>query len=238
MKQTNVLSTLVMLVSFVLVVPTTILLSHASEHPDDPDMETTMLLISHGTAIILLLLFIAYVVFRFRMHSNVFKRGDKAAHRGFTMSSTLSSWAAQSSFEPGPVSLAAFFVAAGACAVINARYLILSVSGLGPSLHLTKSFTGVILLPMVGNLGKSFMIVNRARKKADLTIRIIMSNILDTLLFITPLLVLLGWAMGKPVGLDFGLFETIVFLLAMIISTYLLEHGKTTYFEGFMLVGT
>jgi Ca2+:H+ antiporter len=65
-----------------------------------------------------------------------------------------------------------------------------------------------------------------------------MSNVLDVLLFIMPLLVLLGWAIDIPVKLDFGLFETVVFFLAMTVMTYLLQQGKTSYFEGFMLMGT
>ncbi|KAL2127383.1 hypothetical protein VTI74DRAFT_10820 [Chaetomium olivicolor] len=232
-KQTSVMSTLVMLVSIVLVIPT-IMVSARSQtiaFRDSYDDDETVLTLSRGISIILLLLFSTYVSFRFHTHPSVFQLATTLSARG---------WESHAVADPGLLSLSLVFLASATCAVGCTRYLILSLDGAFRALNMTKSFAGLILTPLLGNLGKAIVIISRSKRVPNLSdpIRGIMTNILDTLLFITPLLVLLGWIMNQPMALDFDSFEAIVFLLAMIILTYLLEHGKTTYFEGVMLIGT
>ena len=79
--------------------------------------------------------------------------------------------------------------------------------------HITKSFIGLMILPLTGSFTKSFIIIWNARsegeakpgqiRRLDFTVRSVMTNVLDTLLCIMPLLVLV---IGQPMILEFGRF--------------------------------
>lgn len=241
--RTGAMSALVMVVSICLTIPTIMSITNKESAPQDGS-QRSMLILSHGTSVVLFLLFISYLIFRFQTHHELFNR-----NHGPTRSLTVLSMQPElDGVTASPLILASGFLGAMVCAGICTNYVIRNIDITVKMLHITKSFTGLVLLPLTGNLAKSFNIIGNARQegnfsptkvnKLDSAIRLIMTNILDTLLFIMPVLVLLGWIINKPMMLQFGLFETVVFLQSIVIMTYLVQHGKTTYFEGFMLIGT
>lgn len=235
------MSALVMVVSICLTIPTIMSISNKESVPQE-GRQRNMLILSHGTSVVLFFLSISYLAFRFQTHHELFNR-DHGPTRSLTVLLMQPDHVTTS-----PLILASGFLGAMACAGICTNYVIRNIDLTLKMLHITKSFAGLVLLPLAGNLAKSFNIIRNARQEGnispktannlDCAIRLIMTNILDTLLFIMPLLVLLGWIIDKPMTMQFGLFETVVFLQSIVIMTYLVQHGKTTYFEGFMLVGT
>ncbi|PHH86510.1 hypothetical protein CDD83_10118 [Cordyceps sp. RAO-2017] len=201
-----------------------------------------MLALSCTTAFALLALFLFYLSFRFLTHGQLFLRNPSTTRHspgspadGMPEAATLE-----------PLALGLGFAGSIACTAASAHFLLGSLKGSVGPLHATNSFIGLVVLPLAAGLAKSVAIVRHARSPAnpgagsglDFAIRSVMTNVLDTVLFIMPLLVLLGWAVGRPMLLDFGLFEMTVLLLAIMIMTSLVQHGKTTYFEGFMLMVT
>ncbi len=237
--RTGVMSALVMVVSACLVIPTIMSVTDKASRAKDG------LGLSHDTSIVLFLLFVSYVVFRFRTHPQVFSRNQQGTAPTTDWPSLQHELAEDA---PGPLAQGLSFVGAVACSAVCANYLIRNMEAATRDMHMTKAFAGLVLLPVTGNLAKSINIIRNARhdgalpaariSKLDFAIRSIMTNILDTLLFILPLSVLLGWALSKPMTLRFELFDAVVFLLSIVVITYLIQHGKTTYFEGFMLMGT
>ncbi|OBT53557.1 hypothetical protein VE04_06747 [Pseudogymnoascus sp. 24MN13] len=239
--RTGAMSALVMVVSICLTIPTIMSISNKESVPQE-GRQRNMLILSHGTSVVLFFLSISYLAFRFQTHHELFNR-DHGPTRSLTVLLMQPEHVTTS-----PLILASGFLSAVVCAGICTNYVIRNIDLTVKMLHITKSFAGLVLLPLAGNLAKSFNIIRNARQegnispkmanKLDCAIRLIMTNILDTLLFIMPLLVLLGWIIDKPMTMQFGLFETVVFLQSIVIMTYLVQHGKTTYFEGFMLIGT
>jgi len=218
-----------MVVSISLAIPTVISMTGEQDDHHQHGTNNEVQALSHSTAIVIFVLFISYLAFRFKSHPNLFPRA--------VLSSSTMEF--QLGFIPRTGSLSIVLLGTAICAITSANYLIRSVDDTIKKLGVTKSFIGVVFLPFVGNIAKSVVIVATSRtRRLDFAIRTILTNILDTLLFITPFVVLLGWVINQPMELDFGFFESIVFLLAMIVMTYLLQHGKSTYFEGFMLIGT
>ena len=143
---------------------------------------------------------------------------------------TLSLWAA------GGVLLASMI-----CLTFCINCLINTTDGLArsESVPISKIFIGIVLIPIAGNIGKCVALVAISRKrKIDLAIRTILNNVLQISLLILPLLILLGWVIGQPMMLNFDVFEAAVFLLAIIVVSYVVQDGKTNYFEGIMLIGT
>jgi len=192
--------------------------------------------LSHATAIILFMLFISYLFFRFRTHEVIFSRtpydGGTAHPTNHIIGDRLGLLSSSWMFR-------LIFISASLCVIACGHYIIHGIDVSIKIMRITKSFVGMVLLPLMGNIAKSVAIVTACRtRRIDLAIRAVMSNILDTLLFITPFLVLLGWIVNQPMELEFGFFEATIFLLAIIVMTYVLQHGKTTYFEGVMLMGT
>jgi len=129
----------------------------------------------------------------------------------------------------------------GTCVACFCTWQLLdSVEEMAHAGHMSTSFIGIIILPVAGYLAKCLALVASSRKpnQVNLAIRTAMSSILSSLLFLFPAMVLLGWAVGQPMNLDLDVFEAIVFFIAIVVLTCLVQFGRTNYFEGIMLVGT
>lgn len=55
-------------------------------------------------------------------------------------------------------------------------------------------------------------------------------------LFITPVIVLLGWILNKDMSLYFSLFETISLFASAFIVNFLVLDGRSNYLEGALLL--
>ncbi len=54
-------------------------------------------------------------------------------------------------------------------------------------------------------------------------------------LFVTPLVVILGWIMKKDMSLFFTLFETVSLFVSAFIVNFLVLDGRSNYLEGALL---
>jgi calcium/proton exchanger cax len=107
------------------------------------------------------------------------------------------------------------------------------------TLHISRAFIGLIIVPIVGNAGELATTFAAAPKgKMDLAINVIVGSTLQIALFVTPVMVIAGWFMVQPMTLKFDLFETTVFSLSVIVVNYLIQDGRTNSFAGALLVGT
>lgn len=71
----------------------------------------------------------------------------------------------------------------------------------------------------------------------DLAIGVAIGSSMQIALLVTPFLVILGWILDEPMSLQFEIFETVVFFLAVLVTNYLISDGKSNYLEGAMLLG-
>ena len=122
---------------------------------------------------------------------------------------------------------------------IRDRYLVDSIDAIVQTAHISKTFIGLILLPIVGNAAEHVTACVVAWKdKMDLAIGVAIGSSMQIALFVTPFLVILGWIIGQPMTLHFQLFETVVFFLSVLVVNYLIQDGKSNYLEGAMCLGT
>lgn len=70
----------------------------------------------------------------------------------------------------------------------------------------------------------------------DLAIGVSLGSAIQISIFMTPFLVVLGWAIGQPMSLYFKAFETIVAVIAVMIVNYLIQDGKSNWLEGAQLM--
>ncbi|TAF51864.1 MAG: calcium/proton exchanger [Oscillatoriales cyanobacterium] len=107
------------------------------------------------------------------------------------------------------------------------------------SLGLTPLFTGVILVPIIGNAAEHATAVTVAMKnKMDLSMAVAMGSSLQIALFVAPVLVLAGWAFGQPMDLNFNPFELVAVAVAVAIVNSVSSDGRSDWLEGALLLAT
>lgn len=103
--------------------------------------------------------------------------------------------------------------------------------------NVSQAFIGLIILPIVGNAAEHVTAVAVALKnKMDLAIGIAVGSSIQIALFITPVVVLLGWIMNKDMSLYFNLFETVSLFVTAFVVNFLVLDGRSNYLEGSLLI--
>lgn len=229
----STMSSLMAVASASLIIPAT-LYAAIDENKDSTngDAERGVQLLSRGTSIILLILYILYLYFQLKSHHSLFAdleaQESQSEEEGHQDGDTLSPLAAG-------IALIVVTVMVSVCA----DYLVDSIDAIVESAHISKTFVGLILIPIVGNAAEHVTAVVVAYKgKMDLAVNVAIGSSMQIALFVTPFLVLLGWAMHQPMTLHFQGFETVVFFLSVLVVNYLIQDGKSNYLEGCMCIGT
>ena len=120
---------------------------------------------------------------------------------------------------------------------ICAEFLVGSIDYLVTSSGVGQAFIGLIILPIVGNAAEHVTAVTVAYKnKMDLAINIALGSSIQIALFVTPLMVMLGWAIGAEMSLYFSLFETMSLFGSAFIVNYLMIDGRSNWLEGTLLI--
>lgn len=110
-----------------------------------------------------------------------------------------------------------------------------ATNGLG----LTPLFTGVVLLPLIGDVAGCITAIRVAMKnQMDLSVSISTGSSLLVALFVAPLLVLVGQLMGQPMDLNFNPFEAISIALAVTIVNLISLGGRSNWLDGTLLLAT
>lgn len=227
---TNTLSSLMMAVSFSLIVPT--IMSVTSDGPESqPDSDARIL--SHVISIMLLVIFVIYLNFRAWFLDLNAQNEHYSTHENHQ-----SVPRADSTFTFGLCSTSCILLCTILCAILCAFHLVGSIDGLAQALDMNETFISLVLIPPISYSAKCVTVTALARNcQMDLVMRSIIHSILQITMLIIPLVVLLGWLLKKPLTLDFNLFEATVFLLTLIVMSSTMQDGKSNYFSGIMLIG-
>ncbi|KAG5927600.1 hypothetical protein E4U53_002842 [Claviceps sorghi] len=190
---------------------------------------SSILILSRGTAIILLLLYVMYLVFQLRTHSNLFdSEAQAAAEEGDDVEEPIM----------GPVAAGIVLVVVTILVAVCADYLVGSIDDIVESANISKAFIGLILIPIVGNAAEHVTaVVVALRDKMDLAMGVAIGSSIQIALGVTPFLVIVGWIIGQPMSLRFESFETVAFAVSVLVVTYTVQDGKSNYLEGAMLLG-
>ncbi|KAI1173527.1 calcium/proton exchanger [Nemania sp. FL0916] len=229
-------------------------------HDNQRDGKDITLSLSRGTAIILLVIYVLYLWFQLRTHHNLFSNeaGNKAGNEEATPSRLEGadgevngagptdaevSRGGEQSRESGdeavmsPWSAAGVLVATTVLVAICADYLVESIDALVVRGGISRSFIGLILIPIVGNAAEHVTaVVVAVKNKMDLAMGVAIGSSIQIALFVTPFLVVLGWIMDRDMDLHFETFETVAFGLSVLVVIYTVQDGKSNYLEGAMLM--
>lgn len=221
-------------------------------------LKHTIVNLSRGTAILLLLLYVLYLWFQLRTHHNLFgAENTEAEQESNDHVATPPTHEADDEEEQhmSPWAAGAVLVGTTILVAICADYLVNSIDALVDRAGLSRNFIGLILIPIVGNAAEHVTaVVVAIKNKMDLAMGVAIGSSIQIALFVTPFLVILGWIMDRPMTLQFetcmlnqSLFssliqtlmvpavETVAFALAVLVVTYTVQDGKSNYLEGAMV---
>jgi Ca2+:H+ antiporter len=128
-----------------------------------------------------------------------------------------------------------------ALVALNAEYLVDSINAITCSGNgISKTFVGLILLPIVGNAAEHATAVTVAVKdKMDLAIGVAVGSSMQIALLVLPFTVVLGWIIGNDktshMTLLFDGFQIAVLFVAVLLVNYLIQDGESHWLEGVLL---
>jgi Ca2+:H+ antiporter len=127
-----------------------------------------------------------------------------------------------------------------ACTLLVAfesELLVSSLEVATSKLGLSALFTGVILVPIIGNAAEHATAVTVAMKnKMDLSMSVAVGSSMQIALFVAPVLVIAGWVIGQPMDLDFNPFELVAVAVSVLIANSISSDGKSNWLEGTLLL--
>ncbi|OTB09519.1 hypothetical protein M426DRAFT_80754 [Hypoxylon sp. CI-4A] len=217
-----------------------------SDDGDKDERNNIVLSLSRGTAIILLLLYVMYLFFQLRTHHKLFSAEagngqDESqlpiAAEAENLRPAVDDEESEAETHMSPWSAGAVLIVTTVLVAICADYLVESIDALVERAHISRSFIGLILIPIVGNAAEHVTaVVVAVKNKMDLAMGVAIGSSIQIALFVTPFLVVLGWIMDREMDLHFETFETVSFALAVLVVIYTVQDGKSNYLEGAMLM--
>jgi Ca2+:H+ antiporter len=199
-------------------------------HFTSPDIhEQPLQRLSAAVAIVLITVYILTLVFSMKTHTYLYdvgiadidEDGDGKVEK------------------PNLVLWVGVLLAATIAVAVESELLVDTLEVATESLGLTPLFTGVILLPIIGNAAEHATAVTVAMKdKMDLSVSVAMGSSLQIALFVAPLLVLVGWLTGQPMDLDFNPFELVAVAVSVLIANSISSDGQSNWLEGMMLLAS
>jgi Ca2+:H+ antiporter len=134
--------------------------------------------------------------------------------------------------------------AVGVLVVVTALIALLSEFLVGSIEHtsqrfgLSELFVGVIVVAVIGNAAEhSTAVLAAAKNKMDLSMAISIGSSLQIALFVAPVLVLVGYAIGQPMDLVFTPSEVLAVVLSVVIVYQIASDGESNWLEGAQLLG-
>ncbi|TKA55541.1 hypothetical protein B0A53_02719 [Rhodotorula sp. CCFEE 5036] len=224
-----------------------------------------ILKMSRGTAVILLVIYLAYLAFQLFTHPHLYADGDAdpddvnvregraiplmKRHRAFKPAKSV---AKERRAEEGldeeeeeeELPQLNVWVALGLLIVVTvlvaltAEFLVDSINGLTEQHpEISTEWVGLILLPIVGNAAEHVTAVSvSVHDKIDLSMGVAVGSSIQIALFVIPFMTILGWIMDKPLSLLFDPFESVTLFLSVLIVNYTIQDGRSNWLEGFLLM--
>ncbi|POY73204.1 hypothetical protein BMF94_3537, partial [Rhodotorula taiwanensis] len=216
-----------------------------------------ILKMSRGTAVILLVIYLAYLAFQLFSHKHMFVDGNVdpndptvrdgraipliKRHRAWKPAKSVAKdrqveeAANEEEEEELPelnkwVALALLVVVTVLVAV-TAEFLVSSINGLTEQHpEISTEWVGLILLPIVGNAAEHVTAVSvSVHDKIDLSMGVAVGSSIQIALFVIPFMVILGWIMNKPLSLLFDPFESVTLFLSVLIVNYTIQDGRSNW---------
>lgn len=204
-----------------------ILLPTAVNYTSQGIEESTMQTLSGGVAIVLILVYGLTLLFSMKTHAYLCDVG----------SAENESESGEQAEKPNGLLWTVVLLVCTLLVAVESELLVDSLEEATSSLGLTALFTGVILVPIIGNAAEHATAVTVAMKnKMDLSVSVAVGSSLQIALFVAPVLVLAGAILGQPMDLNFNPFELVAVAVAVLIANSVSSDGRSDWLEGTLLL--
>ncbi|PGG95717.1 calcium/proton exchanger [Helicocarpus griseus UAMH5409] len=221
--------------------------------------------LSRGTSVILLAVYGAYLFFQLKSHTEMYNKlsekvekrrarvepGDATrgiAQIGAGISASMGAANAQKipiaipeeKEEPQLTVWVALFTLAASTTLVAlcAEAMVDSIDAITTRGHISETFVGLILIPIVGNAAEHATAITVAIKdKMDLSIGVAVGSSMQIALLVLPLIVVIGWFAGiSEMTLYFDGFQIAILFVSVLLVNYLIQDGKSNWLEGVLLM--
>ncbi len=204
--------------------------------------------LSLGVSVVLIVVYIANLIYSLVTHRDVFRasrheedepetRGEPDLSPQGSATSATSAGARVAARWPVRRALA---VLVGATAIVawEAELIAGSLTVAASSLGVSAFFLGIIVLAVIGNAAEYVSAVYFARRnRMSLVMGITVGSSIQVALFVAPLLVLISYALGRPMDLVFSSPLELIAIASVAFSVNAIsQDGETTWFEGLLLL--
>jgi Ca2+:H+ antiporter len=194
-------------------------------------LNSHILKISHATAIILMISFVVYIIFNAFSHDNIFsdileadEEADHDRHKDlakakFTFTECIIAILLALTF----ISLISVFL------VQEIPYIVEN--------GVPDMFLGLILVPLVEKAAEHLTAMDEAYdNQINFALYHCLGPSIQTALFNAPLVVIIGWGLGKPMDLNFEIFQIVLVILSILVVGNFLRDGASNWLEGSLLL--
>lgn len=189
--------------------------------------------LSSTVAVVLIVVYALTLVFSLKTHSYLYDVGLADLESG------QNSINEPTTHKPNLWLWTGVLVASTVAVAFESEIFVGVVEAATKGIGLTPLFTGVILLPLVGGAAEYVTAVSVAIKNnMDLSVSVAMGSSLLVALFMAPVLVLVGIAIGQPMDLDFNPFEVVAVAVAVLVANLISLDGRSNWLEGALLLAT
>lgn len=212
-----------------------ILLPTAVEYTSAGIGEITLQRLSVAVAVVLILVYLLTLLFSMKTHAYLYDVGVAE----FEGEDTAETQTSESAEKPNLVFWIFILLVVTISVAIESELLVDSLEVATSELGLTALFTGVILLPIIGNAAEHATAVTVAMKnKMDLSVSVAVGSSMQIALFVAPVLVIAGWFIGQPMDLNFNPFELVAVAVSVLIANSISSDGESNWLEGGLLLAT
>ena len=192
--------------------------------------EATMQTLSGAVAIVLILVYLLTLLFSMKTHSFLYDVG---------VAEVEEEGGGEAESKPNLALWIVVLLISTVTVAAESELLVESLEEATSYLGLTALFTGVIVVPIIGNAAEHATAVTVAMKnKMDLSVSVAVGSSLQIALFVAPVLVLAGVLLGQPMDLNFNPFELVAVVVAVLLANSVSSDGRSDWLEGCLLLAT
>lgn len=204
--------------------PTVLVAQHTEIRAD------ASLSLSRTTSLLMLLSYTAYIIFQLVTHKNLFDAPTPPPPALATGGGLETGAGSDEGSEEEEEVVLGFWGGLAWLALVTATisglsdFLVSAIEGAAVQWGVPLAFLSVIVIPIANNVTEhAAAVVFAVRNKVDISLGIALGSSTQIAMFVLPLVVLVGWALGAPLTLDFRVFATAVLFSSTLVVAYLLQ---------------
>ena len=235
-RSTNLQARQLMLSLLFLAVPTVFSLGKGLNPMEGTDQLDNFAVYSLVVAVMILLYYVLSFVLQLGTHRSFFSRSQDQQRLAAVQNAVLPS-VAEGHPRQGIAAILIAMVVVSSAVVLVSDPLVETLEVLLKNSPLGELFIGLILLPLFGSTAEGVISIGASAKgRMDLAITSTLESSGQLMMFVLPMLVLLGWPMGRYLHLSVPLIALGCTGFAVVAVHWITENNQLDWYEGIQLI--